>query len=226
MVVFRKELKYDINNGQSQFIQNILEKVIPKDKNSNKSGKYNIKTIYFDNYLNSIENAKKDDINAVSKYRIRMYEKDINAIFLETKTNENGYINKEKEKITKEDVENILNGKYKKILDEQSKLKTKFYIEIILRHLRPILLVEYDRIAYVDNFSKTRITIDQNIISTKKCENFFSKECRKNNNKQILEIKYEKYIPDYIKNIIVNVQEKKIRKSKFITEIEKYKSRG
>lgn len=224
--MLRKELKYDISNRQSQFIQNILEKVITKDKNSNKSGKYHIKTIYFDNYLNSIENAKKDDINAVSKYRIRMYEKNIDAIFLEIKTNENGYINKEKEKITKEDVINILNGNYKKILDEQSQLKTKFYIEIILRQLRPVLLVEYDRIAYIDNFSKTRITIDKNIMSIKKCENFFSKESRENNNKQILEIKYEKYVPDYIKNIIVNVQGKRIRKSKFITEIEKYKSRG
>ena len=104
----RKELKYEISYNEYRNIQQILDIILKKDKHSSSNGEYNIRTIYFDNHLHEIENNKINDINAVKKYRIRMYNNDEDAIFLERKSNENEYIEKIKQKITKQDVVNIL----------------------------------------------------------------------------------------------------------------------
>ena len=218
----RKEIKYLISYSEYKQIQRIIETCMKKDVNSNQGGTYKVKTIYFDNYLHEVQKNKKDDINAVNKYRIRMYNNKENNIFLERKTNENGYIKKIKEKIAKMDVVNILEGRYKEILEEKPSLKTEIYLNIILKQLRPILLIEYERIAFVDDVSGVRITLDSNINSTTECSKFFGKLETRSNNKYILEVKYNKYIPEYINNIIINIQGKKKEKSKFINEIEKH----
>lgn len=222
----RKEIKYEINYEQYKNIQQILKIVIKKDKNSNENAEYSVKTMYFDNYRHEIENDKKNDINAIKKYRIRMYNNNETDIFLERKTNENGYILKEKEKIKKEDVENILNGDYKNILDENSNLKTELYLKMNLKQFRPVLVIQYDRIAYLDEISKARITLDRNIKSTINCNKFFEEIESTTDGKYILEVKYEKFLPKYMKEIITDIKNKRIESSKFINELEKRKYRG
>ena len=208
----RKEIKYAIDRIEYSQIQQILNVIMKKDKNSKEIGTYKVRTIYFDNYIHEMQNDKKNDINAVRKYRIRMYNNEDEKIFLERKTNENDFIKKVKHQIKKEDVRNILQGKYKDILDENETLKMEFYLNINLKQIRPVLLVEYEREAFVDEISKVRITIDKNIKSTTNCNKFFDKIEEREGNKYILEIKYEKYLPDYINNIVKNIKGKKIEK--------------
>lgn len=107
----RKELKYEISYQEWNNIKSVLDRVLKQDKHSNENGEYNIRSVYFDNHFHEIENAKLNHLNSVKKYRIRMYNDDENVIFLERKSNENGYIQKVKQRITKEDVVNILRGK-------------------------------------------------------------------------------------------------------------------
>lgn len=222
----RKEIKYEIGYSEYRQIKQILETCMKKDLNAGKRGIYKVKTIYFDNYLQEVQKNKKDDINSVNKYRIRMYNDNEKSIFLERKTNENGYILKVKEPITKKDAINIIEGRYKEILEDKPSLKTEIYLNIILKQLRPVLLIEYERMAFVDDISGVRVTIDSKINSTTDCNKFFGKIETKNNNKYILEIKYNKYLPDYIKNIVINIEGKRKGKSKFINGIEKNTSLG
>ena len=222
----RKEIKYEIGYSEYRQIKQILEACMETDLNAGQRGIYKVKTIYFDNYLQEVQKNKKDDINSVNKYRIRMYNDNEKSIFLERKTNENGYILKVKEPITKKDAINIIEGRYKEILEDKPSLKTEIYLNIILKQLRPVLLIEYERIAFVDDISDVRVTIDNKIKSTTYCNKFFGKIEAKNSNKYILEIKYNKYLPDYIKNIVINIKGKRNGKSKFINEIEKHTSFG
>lgn len=222
----RKEIKYVIDYSEYKQIQQILEICMKKDINANEKGTYKIKTIYFDNYLQEIQKNKKDDINSVDKYRIRMYDNKETSIYLEKKTNENGYTKKIKEQINKNDVINILEGRYSEILEEKPTLKTKMYLNIILKRLRPVLLIEYERMAFVDDLSGIRTTIDKEIKSTIDCNSFFKNIEGTSNNKYILEVKYNKYLPDYIKNIVINIKRKRRGKSKFISEMEKHTNFG
>lgn len=222
----RKEIKYEIGYSEYRQIKQILKTCMKIDLNAGQRGIYKIKTIYFDNYLQEIQKNKKDDINSVNKYRIRMYSDNEKSIFLERKTNENEYILKVKEPITKKDAINIIEGRYKEILEDKPSLKTEIYLNIILKQLRPVLLIEYERMAFVDDISGVRVTIDSKINSTTDCNKFFEKIETKNSNKYILEIKYNKYLPDYIKNIVINIKGKRKGKSKFIREIENHTSCG
>lgn len=222
----RKEIKYTINYSEYKYIQLILGSIMQRDKNSKQNGEYEVKTIYFDNYKHDIENSKKEDINSVNKYRIRMYNNKEESIFLERKTNENGFIKKEKIPINKNDVINILNGNYKEIYDEKKTLKMDMYLNLILKHMRPAIIISYKRVAYTDEISKTRITIDRDLRSTTNCGNFFKEIPSRYNSSYILEIKYETYLPDYIKDIISAINKKIPTKSKFMKEIEKYNFEG
>ena len=67
------------------------------------------------------------------------------------------------------------------------------------------------------------MTIDQNIKSTSDCSKFFEGIDTKSENKYILEVKYEKILPEYIKSIIASIENKRKTRAKFITQIEKYK---
>lgn len=222
----RKEIRYSIKYPEYIQLKQIFEVIMKKDKNSMINGKYEVKTIYFDNYRNEMQNDKKNDINSVNKYRIRMYNNNEESIFLERKCNENGNIRKIKQKIERKEVEDILNGKYKNLLEENASLKIELYLQMQLKQLRPIFLIGYERIAFVDEISNTRITIEDNIKSTINCNRFFDEIEGISKNNYILEVKYEKYIPDYIKNVISNLKNKDIVKSKFRNETEKYQIWG
>ena len=222
----RRELKYEISYQEYQNIMRVLDRVLKRDKHSNEDGEYQIKTIYFDNHLHEIENDKKNDINSVKKYRIRMYNNNENSIFLERKSNENIYKQKVKQKIKKQDVINILNGDYKEILEAEESLKTELYFKLLLKQYRPTIIIEYTRTAYRDEASKVGITIDKNIKSTKDCKKFFEDVQAEESKKYILEVKYDKEIPQYIKNIIMSLENKKVAKAKFITQIKKFNIKG
>lgn len=214
-VGMRKEIRYSINYVDYKRILTLLKITMAKDKNAKEDGTYKIKTIYFDNYNKEIAIKKKLDINDVRKYRIRMYNDDDKNIFLERKTNVNGYILKKKEGIKKETVQNIIKGDIKELLEEEANLKTELYLNMNLKQIRPIFILQYERTAFTDEISKTRITIDKNIQSTTNCSKYFEDIEGPYNDKYILEIKYETYIPDYIKSIMTSINGKQVTKSKF-----------
>ena len=72
----RKEIRYSINYAEYQNIMNLLKIVMAKDRNAKQDGTYKIKTMYFDNYHKEVQINKKNDINLVHKYRLRMYNND------------------------------------------------------------------------------------------------------------------------------------------------------
>ena len=102
----RKEFKYEISYEDYIKLIELLDKVLKRDRYSNKNGEYSIRNIYFD-----ILQDEKDNRKITKRYRIRMYNKNEENIFLEKKSSEKGFVEKNKSKISKKDVENILSRK-------------------------------------------------------------------------------------------------------------------
>lgn len=222
----RREIRYSINYMEYQKIMQLLKKVMAKDKNAKTDGTYKIKTMYLDNYYGEVRTAKKQDINSVKKYRVRMYNDNIESIYLERKTNENGYILKKKIPIDKKTVENIIVGDIKDLLEEELSLKSELYLAMNLKQLRPSFVLQYERIAFTDDVSRARITIDKNIQSTTNCYKFFENIEGTHNENMILEVKYETYLPNYIRDIIKTIESKQISSSKFRNETQKMEDRN
>lgn len=120
----RKEFKYEITYEDYIKLIELLDKVLKRDRYSNKNGEYSIRNIYFD-----ILQDEKDNRKITKRYRIRMYNKNEENIFLEKKSSEKGFVEKNKFKISKKDVENILSRKLQYIDRKKRKFKNRFLFE-------------------------------------------------------------------------------------------------
>lgn len=195
---YRKELKYLINQNDFYIINHNLKDLLKKDPNC-MGDFYTISSIYFDTYNKTSYRQVKDGISNRWKYRIRYYNNNDSYIKLEKKHKINGLTNKSSVVITKKDLINILSNKIK-INSNNSKLLNEFIIKMQTELLRPVIYIEYDRIPYIYKLGNVRITLDFNIRYSNKFNNLFNKNkklyCIE---EELLEIKYNELIPDFIR---------------------------
>lgn len=73
---------------------------------------------------------------------------------------------------------------------------------MLTRRMRPVVIVEYDRIPYVYANGNVRITLDTNISSSQATDRFLEEIVPKRPvmplGQQLLEVKYDDYLPDFI----------------------------
>ncbi|GAB6189404.1 polyphosphate polymerase domain-containing protein [Marinitoga arctica] len=203
---YRYELKYLINIHDYYIIKNKLINSMTLDPNADKNGFYHIRSLYFDDFLNS---AYYDKINGVMnryKYRIRFYNLILATIKLEKKIKKGNFSTKIDYRIFMDDFYNIINNNYEYLLDYKNEILSEFYLLLKYKGLHPVIIVDYEREAYF--FDSVRITFDKNLRSSNRVSDIFNKDIQMinilENNKIILEVKYQKFIPSFIKNIIQN----------------------
>ena len=72
--------------------------------------------------------------------------------------------------------------------------------------MKPKVIVEYDRVPYVYRLGNVRITLDKNISSSSRIEDFLEKEIPKRPvmpaGWHVLEVKFDEFLPDYIKSTL------------------------
>lgn len=202
--MFRYEKKYLINNIQKEILRNTLSAVLYLDSNiKNPDGSYFIRSLYFDDYKDSSYNQVLDGVSKREKYRIRYYDLDPSYITLEKKSKENNLGKKDKDKLTPEMVMKFINDEEIEssqpvITELQSKIKTNLY--------KPVIIIDYERMAFTYPINDVRITIDYNISCSYKFSNFFERDINSipllEKNMSILEVKYNDFLPDIIKQLI------------------------
>jgi len=73
---------------------------------------------------------------------------------------------------------------------------------MLTRRMRPVVIVEYERIPYIYKNGNVRITLDTNISSSSAVEAFLDKTIPGRPvlplGQQLLEVKYDEYLPDFI----------------------------
>lgn len=195
---YRNELKYSITNRDFELLKCSLESLLKKDEHCFNNF-YTITSIYFDNYKKTSYNQVKNGISERYKYRIRFYNYDSEFIKLEKKQKLNGLTNKKSIIITKELLFDILNNNVK-ISNLNDKLLNELILKMKTEYLRPIICVEYDRIPFIYKLGNVRITLDYNIRYTNKYNDLFnSKKDMRYLCDKILEVKYDEFIPDYVR---------------------------
>jgi len=127
--VLRNELKYQIPIKQKNVLIQRLSPILKLDPHSSNEG-YWVKSLYFDDYLETALNDNLDGVQYRHKFRIRYYNSDTDYICLEKKIKilSKGY--KESICLTKEEVEKILNKDYEWMLDSNKNLLVELYSEI------------------------------------------------------------------------------------------------
>ena len=78
----------------------------------------------------------------------------------------------------------------------------KLTLEMLTHRLRPVVIVEYDRIPYVYPNGNVRVTLDTNIAFSSAVGCFLDAQIPKSLvmplGQQLLEVKYDEYLPDFL----------------------------
>ena len=203
---YRVEQKYIVDESDIVLLKNRLNNLIKLDDHIGEKGYYNIRSIYFDDYNNSCYHETEDGLNERSKIRIRIYDRSDKLIHLEIKYKVNGLTKKESCKISKELCLKLMNGERLDISECTNKVLRRVYLEQNMYMLKPKVIVEYDRIAYVSKIGNVRITFDKNIRASKHIDRFFEDNLYAHPilevGNHVLEVKYDELIPDYIMDAI------------------------
>ena len=215
---YRVEQKYLITEEKIAYLKYKLEQVMIYDNHAS-DGIYTIRSLYFDDMYDSYLMANESGDDFREKYRIRTYNNGKEKIYLEIKGKERGYTRKEKETIEWKECLSIIERKEWKLKSEDGKVKQKLYALSLMKRLQPVQIVEYDRIPFVERNGNVRITFDKNIVGTSQIDTFFEDRIPAEpvlpTGQHILEVKYDEFLPDYIKQILNEVHLQKTAFSKY-----------
>ncbi|AOZ93811.1 polyphosphate polymerase domain-containing protein [Paenibacillus crassostreae] len=200
---YRNELKYFINQHQYHIIRQRLKNLVQQDEHVGSNGEYSIRSLYFDDINNKALHEKLGGVRDRSKYRIRIYNKDDKIIHFEKKIKFRDYIAKDKEPLTREVADELIAGNYEVLCDSDKPLLKELCNEMKVNLLRPRVIVDYVREPYVCANGNVRITFDKELRTGLHSVNMFDKNLHCvsaiDNNLIILEVKYDEYIPEYIR---------------------------
>lgn len=202
---YRHELKFLVGEQQIALLKLRLKMIMKQDANQN-GDSYNIRSLYFDDLYDSCMHENESGIDARSKYRIRIYDKKSDVIKLEKKIKLHGMTRKEVATVNQEKCLQYMHGKEIKVLPKDTKLEKEFYTKIMANGMKPVTIVEYERTAFVEKRGNIRITFDQNISGCDYVHSFFEENIPLvpllERGKHVLEVKYDEYFPDYIKDVL------------------------
>ena len=204
--MYRFESKYLINNLQIEELKHRLSPVVKLDPILGKREFYSIRSLYFDDNNDTCLNQVINGLSKRVKYRIRFYNFNEKYIVLEKKYKINNMTRKVSCELTKEQVLNIINNRDLNISKDNPKLLNELYLKIIADGFRPKIIIDYDRIPYVYDTCTVRITIDYNISCSYNIKGFFDKKNLRipimDKGYSILEVKYNGFMPDFIRYCI------------------------
>ena len=198
---YRHELKYLVDERDLFLLNNRLTNIIKTDPNA-PDGTYEIRSAYFDDYKDTALNQNLMGVSPRFKYRIRIYNGDHSLIHLEKKIKNHDMTRKESCKLSLEECQRLLNGNYSISPDDTEFLK-QFKAYAAMHLLKPKVIVAYERKAFICPEGNVRITFDRNISSTDEIDMFFETNLPKRpimeSGKHVLEVKYDEFLPKYIK---------------------------
>ncbi len=200
---YRHEYKHEINPADMLELRTRLSAVMKKDVHTI-DGKYFVRSLYFDNAQDKALKEKINGVNIREKFRIRFYNNDTSVIHLEKKSKINGLCLKQSVFLTKEMAQSIVDGDYEWMVKSNEPLILELYNKIICQGLRPKTIVDYEREPFTFPAGNVRVTLDYNIRTGINCTDFLNPDCITvpAGETIILEVKWDEFLPDVIRDII------------------------
>ncbi len=141
------------------------------------------------------------------KWRIRYYGNDLSYIVLEKKEKIESRCHKKSCKITVDEYKQIISGDIVDLVFETKKnIIKELIIDMLCYDYRPKVIVDYERIAYVEEITNVRITFDMKISASYELDNFLDGNYQNfyilPSGLNVLEVKFDDILPSYIRNIV------------------------
>ena len=201
---YRHEWKHEINQADLLALRQRLRAVTRVDSHA-VGGKYQIRSLYFDNAADQALREKLDGVSRREKFRIRFYNGDPSVIHLEKKSKLGGLGNKQSASLTPEQAQAIADGRLDWMADSQLELVRELYVKMRTRGLQPKIIVDYIREPYIFGPGNVRVTLDYNIRTGFCCSDFLNPDCvtiPAGDAPIILEVKWDHFLPDIIRDTV------------------------
>ena len=201
---YRHEWKHEINAADRITIRQRLRAIASVDPHA-KNGLYRIRSLYFDDLADTALREKIDGVNRREKYRIRCYNGDTSLINLEKKCKINGLCSKYSAPLTKTETQAILEGEIGWMRDCERPLIRELYARMRSTSLKPKTIVDYTREPFIFAPGNVRVTIDYDIRTGLYGTDFLNPDCITipvMDSPIILEVKWDAYLPDIIRDAV------------------------
>lgn len=196
-----------------------LGQLMSPDTNA-ENGSYMIRSLYFDDYWNSAYEEKEAGVLCRKKYRIRIYNCSDKTIKLERKKKVGQYIYKEDAPLTREEAGKIIRGDFDFLLKSGYSLCREFYVECKSRMMRPRVIVDYDRKAWVLDAGTVRITMDSDVRAAVGSFDIFDHSLAPlpvlEPGKLVMEVKFTELLPQIVRNILPPAASEFMAVSKYV----------
>lgn len=216
----RHELKYHLTFIEYQILRKKLATVLKLDSNAGPDGCYHIRSLYFDDFRNTALFEKQAGVARRKKYRIRIYNYNDQFIKFERKTKLNQNIFKDWVRITREDAVKMIAGDVNFLAGSESALLRDFYFDYRRNLLKPVVMVDYLREAYVHPVGNVRITFDKGLHTGLGPVAFFDRQCSTTGIHEehdiILEVKFDDNLPLHIRGLFPNTIRPRSAIGKFV----------
>lgn len=204
---YRSEWKYCEKETNLEVLKERLVNVMEHDRHAGENGKYEIHSLYFDDYKDNCARENVAGERTRYKYRIRYYGNNSKELWLEKKEKINNYCHKRKCALTAYEFKLILDGNVMEVFwNTNNRLLKEFCVDIVTKRFLPRVIIDYEREAFVEEVTNIRITFDNNISASDDVDNFLNGEYLRipllEKKHHVLEVKFDDVLPSYLKRLL------------------------
>jgi hypothetical protein len=201
----RHEIKHYISLAQYYVLCQRLRAVLYPDCHTGADGKYHIRSLYFDTPEDTALREKIDGVKNREKFRIRYYNHDTSFIQLEKKSKCGDICLKEAVRLEKDEAQAIAAGDFDWLKESEKPLMQELYRNMMQKQLRAKTIVDYERDPFVYPAGNVRITLDHDIRTGIHGTDFLNPDCVTvpiTEDAIILEVKWDEYLPDLVRDAV------------------------
>ncbi len=204
MSELRHEWKHEINYMDMLVIRSRMRAITTPDSHA-VDGKYFIRSLYFDTLSDKALREKLDGVDNRKKFRIRYYNNDLSFIRLEKKSKWNNLGTKEMVRLSTMQAQAIADGNIDWMVNHPAPLIHELYVEMKETGLRAKTIVDYTREPFVFPAGNVRVTLDYDIRTGLCSTDFLNPDTPTVpivDNPIILEVKWDHFLPDIIRDAV------------------------
>lgn len=201
---FRHEYKHVITAYDRFVLRDRLWAVCRPDPHAI-GGKYEIRSLYFDNLDDTALREKLDGVSIREKFRIRYYNGDTSFIHLEKKSKWDSLGTKAQARLTAAEAQAIVDGDTEWMMKTDRPLVRELGSKMTILGLRPKVIVDYTREPFIFGPGNVRVTFDYNIRTGLKSVDFLNPDCVTvpvMDDPIILEVKWDGFLPSVIRDVV------------------------
>jgi hypothetical protein len=216
----RHEYKFPATAAQCEILRERFSAVMTPDAHG-ENGCYRITSVYLDDVYWTAYNDKLIGADTRKKYRIRTYDLSDKLLHFECKYKDRDMTSKRGIWISPEQYYSILRGDYSFVWSgeyEGTILEDASYSNS-LALLRPSVIVDYKRQAFINPEGNVRFTIDSGFKAGAFSDDMLSQSVRYlpvEDFTAVIEIKYDDYLPSYLMDLLGGIELRQDSVSKFI----------